>query len=144
MGRPAPDGAHIHLRLPVEPESVSAAHHSISPLTSTLGPAVVDDVRLLVSELVTNTIRHGDLAPDDWIELEVEVRPATVHVEVVDPGAGFDPAAAAAVAGLEPPGAADGCGWGMVFLKKIASRWGVEHGDRTRVWFEMDLGQTGI
>ena len=136
MGRPAPDGAHIHVRLPVERESVPAAHHSIFPIASSLEPSVVDDVRLLISELVTNSIRHGALAPDDWIELEVEVGPTTVRVEVVDPGAGFD---LPPPASPETPDAPESPGWGLAFLQKVASRWGVEHSDRTRVWFEMDL-----
>jgi anti-sigma regulatory factor (Ser/Thr protein kinase) len=140
MGRPARERARIHLRLPVEPESVSAAQHSIVPIVSALEPALVDDVRLLVSELVTNSIRHGALEPEDWIELEVEVRPATLHVEIFDPGVGFDPRAAASPSTPDSP---ESPGWGLVFLEKIASRWGVDRRDGTCVWFEMDLGSAG-
>jgi anti-sigma regulatory factor (Ser/Thr protein kinase) len=136
MDRLAPCDAHIHLRLPVEPESVAAAHHSILGIASNLEPSVFDDLRLLISELVTNSISHGRLTDQDRIELQVDIDKATVHVEVRDPGPGFDPAS---VPRSQPPEE----GWGLLFLREIASRWGVERGDRTRVWFELDLPPAG-
>ena len=48
-----------------------------------------------------------------------------------DGGAGFKPA------GSEPRGA-DG-GFGLFLVERMASRWGVETRDGTRVWFELDL-----
>jgi anti-sigma regulatory factor (Ser/Thr protein kinase) len=139
MRRPARERANIHLRLPAEPGSVSTAQHSVFPVASGLPPAVVDDVRLLISELVTNAIRHGGLSREDWIELEVEVSPATVHVEVVDPGVGFRPQAPSP----RTPDSPGSSGWGLVFLDRIASRWGVNNRNGTCVWFEMDLGRAG-
>ena len=150
MERLARCGAHIHLRLPAEPESVVPAHQSVLGVASALDPAVLADVRLLISELVTNAIRHAQLHPDDWIDLHVDIEDDGIRVEVQDPGRGFDPGATRALGPSN--GAANGhdefdglpwppaeSGWGLLLLRRIASRWGVERGNHTRVWFEMDL-----
>jgi anti-sigma regulatory factor (Ser/Thr protein kinase) len=97
-----------------------------------LDPIVLHDVRLLVSELVTNALRHGGLGPDDTIDLVLDIDAGEVHVEVRDPGPGFVPEAIPDDA--RPP---EGRGWGLVFLRTIANRWGVDRDDGTRVWFEL-------
>ncbi len=87
-------------------------------------------LRLLVSELVTNSVRHvvGLATP---VMLAVRVRAGTIRVEVHDGGAGFEP-------GTHEPRGADG-GFGLFLVERMASRWGVERRDGTRVWFELDL-----
>ena len=130
---PAPCEARIHLRLPVEVESVAAAHHSVFGIASALDPATLDDIRLLISELVTNSLRHARLGPRDWIDLEVGMADRRIRVEVRDPGPGFDPATIPVSKRPEAPG------WGMFLLRRIASRWGVDRGRGTCVWFELDL-----
>lgn len=52
-----------------------------------------------------------------------------LHVDVVDPGPGFDP-------GHLPTSRRNG-GWGLRLLDRLADRWGVERNDVTRVWFEL-------
>ena len=51
------------------------------------------DVRLLVSELVTNAVRHANLDDGDVIGLVVELADDALRVEVHDPGGGFVPTA---------------------------------------------------
>ncbi len=87
-------------------------------------------LRLLVSELVTNSVRHvaGSAEP---VELAVRIGAREIRVEVRDGGAGFDP-------GKPVPRGADG-GFGLFLVERMASRWGVETQDGTRVWFELDL-----
>jgi anti-sigma regulatory factor (Ser/Thr protein kinase) len=91
-------------------------------------------LRLLVSELVTNSVRHvaGSTQP---VELAVRIGKRAIRVEVRDGGAGFEPGR------LEPRGA-DG-GFGLFLVERMASRWGVETQDGTRVWFELDLAPGG-
>jgi anti-sigma regulatory factor (Ser/Thr protein kinase) len=91
-----------------------------------------DDLRLLVTELVTNSLRHGGLGAGDAIDLVVQIEPETLRVEVHDPGPGFDVSVALQSADL-------GAGWGLYLLGRIADRWGIEDGPSTCVWFEMDL-----
>jgi anti-sigma regulatory factor (Ser/Thr protein kinase) len=140
--------AHLQLRLPAELESVTAAHHSIFGIEAALDPEMLDDLRLLISELVTNAIRHAGLTTGDWIELVVDVDTERVRVEVRDPGPGFDPAQLPARTGpshradpqsLEHVRELPRGGWGLEFLRRIASRWGVERNGLTSVWFELDL-----
>jgi anti-sigma regulatory factor (Ser/Thr protein kinase) len=104
-------------------------------LDTSLPPGALDEAhahtaRLLVSEIVTNSVRHGGAAEGDWIALDVAISPAALRVEVTDHGPGFAPAPA-----LPPPD--DVGGRGLYLVDQMADRWG--HADAgTRVWFEVD------
>jgi anti-sigma regulatory factor (Ser/Thr protein kinase) len=115
-------------RAPAEARSV------VDGLAPPLRPNEVPAVRLLVSELVTNSVRHAELGADDWIDLQVAVAPDAVRVTVTDPGGGFVPPA-------RPPHPTDPSGWGLTLVQRIADRWGISSDGRTQVWFE--LSRTG-
>jgi anti-sigma regulatory factor (Ser/Thr protein kinase) len=89
-------------------------------------------LRLLVSELVTNCVRHANAGEAAPVELAVRVAPDTIRVEVHDGGAGFDPARTRRPRGV-------GGGYGLFLVERMASRWGVDRDAGTRVWFELDL-----
>ena len=89
------------------------------------------DLQLLVSELVTNSVRHASLDPEQRIELRVRVGPGTVRVEVEDPGPGFTPTP-------RRPSDRRNEGWGLYLVERIADRWGVASGSPSIVWFEID------
>jgi two-component sensor histidine kinase len=85
----------------------------------------VEDVRLLLSELVTNSVRHG--AGDTvTILLDAEM-PGSLRCEVIDDGHGFVPRAR--------QGDATG-GWGLDLVERLSTSWGVREGS-THVWFEL-------
>lgn len=91
-----------------------------------LGETVV----LLVSEVVSNAVRHS-VGPDDaTIALEATITAGGVRVSVTDPGAGFTPRPRDS----EQPGA----GYGLYLVECSASSWGVESDGGTTVWFELD------
>jgi anti-sigma regulatory factor (Ser/Thr protein kinase) len=119
------------LELPRELDSAAAARHAVDQLADRLPEEQLGDVRLLVSELVTNSLRHAELGDDDHIRLGVEVDDARVRVEVSDPGPGFQPTGPS-----DDPDSAEG--WGLYLVATLSDRWGVETGDTTRVWFELD------
>jgi anti-sigma regulatory factor (Ser/Thr protein kinase) len=124
-------GTELSVRFDRGPSAASAARNALLALESRVDGRVLDDIRLLVSELVTNAVRHAGAPRGGEIELDVSMEASSVRVEVADPGDGFDP---------EPrddemtrPG-----GWGLYLVDRIADRWGVVRNAMNRVWFEID------
>lgn len=131
--------AHVSRDLEFEltggPYAVTAARLALADLDEMVDESLAFDVRLLVSELVTNSVRHADIGPEGSIHLKVTVEDAHVRVEVEDEGPGFDPPAEDATAELAREN-----GWGLFFVTQLADRWGVESG-AGRVWFEIERGE---
>jgi anti-sigma regulatory factor (Ser/Thr protein kinase) len=121
----------MQLSLPADPSTPGVARTAVGDERLSLPPRVLPDLQLLVSELVTNSVRHADLAPGQRIELRVHVAPGTVRVEVEDPGPGFTPTP-------RRPGDRRDDGWGLYLVARIADRWGVVDGSPSIVWFEID------
>ncbi len=61
----------IDLKLAPNSDAVSVARHSLDEFKDLLPPEKLEDLRLVVSELVTNSVRHAGLLPDDQILLRV-------------------------------------------------------------------------
>lgn len=104
-----------------------------------LDPGVAENAELLVSELVTNSVRHAGLPEEASIEFSVRASAEVLMVEVADAGAGFGD--------LSPPrprvvaGVAEASGWGLFLVDRISDRWGaVQMDGETRVWFELRPG----
>ena len=124
--------AEIDLRLVPEPEVVTPARHALDRLPDLLPSAKLENVRLVVSELVTNSILHAGLSPDDRISLMVRVSAGSVRGRVCDPGLGFE-------APSEPCPRPDlRGGWGLPIVETISDRWGVERNNHACIWFEID------
>jgi anti-sigma regulatory factor (Ser/Thr protein kinase) len=124
--------AEIDVRLAPEPEVVTTARHALDRLADLLPPEKLEDVRLVVSELVTNSIRHAGLSPNDQISLTVMVSAGSVRGRVCDPGSGFEVSS-------EPCPRPDlRGGWGLPIVETISDRWGVEKNSHACVWFEID------
>jgi anti-sigma regulatory factor (Ser/Thr protein kinase) len=118
----------VTMRLPPAVDAPLRARAEVGTLE--LPRRTHDDVVLLVSELVTNCVVHADLGPGQEIDLRLLRRPRIVRVEVRDGGRGF---AETLVSG----GASSG--FGLYLVEQLTDRWGVERGDDTCVWFELDL-----
>jgi anti-sigma regulatory factor (Ser/Thr protein kinase) len=120
----------VDVRLPAIPASVPAARRIADDLRSEIEPSLLDDLRLLISELVTNSLRHAGVRPSDRIGLRVERCAEKIRVRVSDPGRGF-----ATPRPIETIAATSG--WGLRLVERIAERWGHESGPGTSfVWFE--------
>jgi anti-sigma regulatory factor (Ser/Thr protein kinase) len=122
----------IDLRLAPEPEVVTTARHALDQLANLLPSEKLEDVRLVVSELVTNSILHAGLSPDDQISLTVAVSAGSVRGRVCDPGSGFE------VPSEPSPRSDMRGGWGLPIVQTISDRWGVERSRHVCVWFEID------
>jgi anti-sigma regulatory factor (Ser/Thr protein kinase) len=122
----------LERELAATPEAAAEARHALDGIPPAGFPAGRhSDVRLLVSELVTNAVRHAELMPGDLIRLVVHADDSVLRVEVHDPGGGFVP--------VEPaPDPARPSGWGLYLVAELADRWGVESDGSTHVWFELD------
>ncbi len=119
----------LELTLPPEPGSVAEARTRVlEALAPHLDDRDVETLRLLVSEVVTNAVRHGDSGQP--VELHASWSDE-VRVEVVDRGEGFTPQPRAG--GLEDPG-----GLGLYLVGRLADRWGVDTSETTRVWFVLN------
>ena len=123
------------ITLDATPAAVKIARQHIDGLADRLSAAILEDARLMVSELVTNSLRHGALTSGQTIELSIEMVAGILRVEVCDPGPGFTPEP-------RPVISPDGRGWGLVLVSRLADRWGVRQDGVTRVWFEIGNGLT--
>lgn len=121
----------LSLRLPVHGEAAGAARHCVESLEYLVDGGALDNLKLLVSELVTNSVRHAGLGPADCVDVEVVVDDSRIRVEVKDSGRGFRAA--------DPMPFDEGAsGWGLYLVDRLADRWGVERdGPWTDVWFEV-------
>ena len=73
-----------------DPDSAAEARRALGEVSDHLTPRRLEDARLLVSELVTNAIRHAGLADGDVIRLVVVSGDRALRIEVCDPGPGFE------------------------------------------------------
>lgn len=122
----------VRLDLPSRPEAASTARGTMRRLNESLqlGYERLQDLQLLVTELVTNAVRHGSRA-GERITVAVRADEDTVRVDVSDRGRGFDPER------LEPSDPMAPDGRGLTIVAALARRWGV---DGATVWFEVDPG----
>jgi anti-sigma regulatory factor (Ser/Thr protein kinase) len=123
----------LDIALPPEAGAAGAARRAIDGRAEFRDlPQVAFDVRLLVSELVANSVRHAGLAESQTVRLVVEFAPGRLRCEIRDAGPGFS-------ARTLPDGGSGEGGWGLHLVDRLTDRWGVEQGAGTLVWFEIDL-----
>ena len=120
------------LRLAGGRDAPAEARRYLRRFHADLDPELLQVVSLLVSELVTNCVRHGGAGAGSPIVLDAELKPGTVRVEVADSGPGFSPRGKRAERGT-------GGGFGLHLVDELTDRWGVvSSGGANRVWFEID------
>ena len=128
MGTPEKE---IVVRLPGLPGAVPRAREAIEDLEPWLAPAILTNMRLLVSELVTNSIRHAHTPASAFVEVRASVFADHVRVEVRDHGSGFEPRELA-------PNRESTSGWGLYLVDQLTHHWGVSDRPGTNVWFEIE------
>jgi hypothetical protein len=128
------DGTTWRLELTVPPDlgALGDVRRSFDALR--LPPDVRDDARLLVTELVSNSIRHAGLQPDERIRIWAAWSGRRLKVVVRD----RDQGRPARVAGSIRPVPGAESGWGLFIVNQLATRWGAIHDGGAGYWFELD------
>jgi len=124
----------VERRFPSDLQAAASARRALDLIGRRLSRSTLENAKLLVSELVTNAVRHGPQRRGGEVRVRTAVRPDAVRIDVTDEGEGFvqPPASGLLVVG----------GWGLVLVDRVADRWGIEDGGPTRVWFELDRSST--
>ena len=116
------------------------AHRSLSGLGGIVGTRKLEDLRLLVSELVTNSVRHAGLGEEGWIQLTVQVSDGVIYTVVSNPGKDFD-------ARPVRPDPDQTSGWGLYLVDQVSTRWGISENingeGSTGVWFVLARDHDG-
>src|SRR5213593_4888365 len=68
---------------------IRTARDATAVLAPQLSREKLDDLRLVVSELVTNCVRHAGLSSEDWVRVKLSIGANVVRGEVCNPGHGF-------------------------------------------------------
>lgn len=121
----------IDERLPGSLTAAAEARRKLEPFQSLLGSRRLEVLRLLVNEMVTNSLLHAG-ALKTGIGLKVEATADVLRVEITDQGPGFDPE-------VRPPTVDQTSGRGLFLVQALSDRWGVIRSGGTRVWAEIDL-----
>ena len=117
----------LAFELAADERAVAEARHRIVAAVEPYMPDDADTLGLLVSEVVTNAVVHGDSRE---LDVTASITDHSVRVEVCDDGEGFVPRPRA----LAPDEVG---GWGLFRVEQLASSWGVSFSGRTTVWFEL-------
>ena len=120
--------AELSVEIPRNEQGPFFARSALADLEGEVDPSVMPDVRLLVSELITNSVKYGGEGP---VRLEVSASNGCVRAEIIDQGVGFTPVKRGD--DLEQVG-----GWGLHLVEELTTDWGTHQGS-THVWFEIDL-----
>lgn len=120
----------FNLRLPGGPAAAATARRALEHLRGDFDEPTMETMRLLVTELVANSVRH---ARARFVSVKAVVTGSSVWLEVSDEGAGFEVESA-----MRRSAENEESGWGLLLVERMANRWGVRRdGDATHVWFEL-------
>jgi serine/threonine-protein kinase RsbW len=123
----------ISLSLPALPSSATRARSEVTrSLAQRITNGALEDVRLLITELITNALRHSGITSDDLIGVRAELFDGTVRIEVHDPGRDGP-------VEVRKPGLRGG-GYGLFLVERLTNQWGVERRNGTTVWAELSAG----
>src|SRR3954454_3155776 len=123
-------------------DAAAGARRAVVELGPDMEERLQDDVLLLVTELVTNSVCHVPVGPDGSVELECRSTGDHLRFLVTDGGTALlgngRPPVAAATPARRTNGDRRTSGWGLVLVDEIAEQWGILAAPPgTCVWFEV-------
>jgi len=126
-------GADNAIRIGGGPQASAEARAALTAeLAGRLRDDGLRDVHLLTSEVVNNSVVHGGVDEDGWIDLTIALSDGCLRVTVRDSGSRGDPVPRA-------PDLEQGGGFGLFLVETMATRWGADRDSGLVVWFEIDL-----
>jgi anti-sigma regulatory factor (Ser/Thr protein kinase) len=127
------DGELVEVPIVLDVQAPGAARTFVAQcLDERVVPSALDNARLLVSELVSNSLQHGGGQVGDRVVVSVELMPDWFRVGVQDSGSD-------AVIAARPASVDTGNGFGLNLVHLLSERWGVERlaGGGTQVWAQL-------
>ena len=122
----------------IELRGTPAAAAEAREWAGSLDPPPSPEAELLLTELVTNAVRHGRAGKDQAVGVSVEREGNQLRIAVSDPGPGFE---WAPPLGRQP----EEGGYGLVLVDRLAERWGIRRSaGRTIVWLELHFSASDV
>lgn len=135
----AAPGPLVSIGVPHERTGVRLARHAFADQIAAAGVEgeARDDAMLVLSELVSNAVKHAAPLPSGEITVRWSLDDEVLHIEITDGGASTRPRAG--VAALSALG-----GRGLDIVRTVSRHWGVTEGDGSvTVWAEVPRTPTG-
>ncbi len=115
--------------LPVEPRAPMLGRRVLHRyLAGRLPRDRIDDAKLAASELITRAVLHAEQQHPAWIAMTVDLNEGRIRIEVRDEW----------YRQQDTKRAQEATRWSLLIVEQLASRWGVDPGPPTLVWFEID------
>jgi|SRR5215218_10643959 anti-sigma regulatory factor (Ser/Thr protein kinase) len=127
----------FEVTLAAEVDAPAAARAAVTAwMAGRVSETVLTDALLLVSELVTNSVRHAEAPADTLVSVRAQIRADVLCLEVEDGGT------SGAIA-RRTPDLSYGGGFGLNVVEVLSRRWGVDRDAGTRVWAELAFPAAG-
>ena len=121
----------VVLQLPPSTTAPRIAREAVTAFVDLCPDEALERARLILSELVTNSVRHARLDPADMIVVRLSACAGRLMGSVYDPGEPFG-----GVSAEREPDPSPG-GFGLHIVSSLAHDWGIREGDGNEVWFEL-------
>jgi anti-sigma regulatory factor (Ser/Thr protein kinase) len=120
--------------IPTGPRAPAEARQFVDSLVDHVPGLILDDVRLVASELVGNSVKHAGNPPGHPIHIRFQVRPDRLRLEVVDRSV-FDPSP-------ETSDELREVRWGLLIVDRIVEAWGRIDPPEGGIWAEFRLSRS--
>ena len=131
----------LELTVPADLSALAEVRRSFDAFG--LPPRVRDEAQLLVTELLSNSIRHAALRADERIRIWAGWSGRRLKVIVRDRD-NSKPSQPVGIAGSIRPAPGAESGWGLFIVNRLATRWGTINDGGPGYWFELDASRPEV